>query len=281
MELLKLKVRHNDFGLGEIIEVNGRYVTIQFTSKLSRFVFPDSFEKYIVAEDEEVQSDIDLEINKRKKLKSQKTHEEKSYTQFQQNIKSVKKEEGENLLEKKFETTSHQSKERRSVFFVFQGRTFDKEFKGGYLWAPISNKSGKKIHHWERMMTVSAGDIILHGSEGYIKAVSVAKGMYYNCDQPSELATENMWEKDGRKIDCDYMGLMKLIKTSDFKDEIIKYSKAKYSPFNKEGAGNMGYLYELNIELAEIFLKAIIKENPYIAQFDYIKNFYKEDQCKR
>ncbi len=31
---------------------------------------------------------------------------------------------------------------KRMIFFVFQGNTFDKEFNGGYIWAPISNKAG-------------------------------------------------------------------------------------------------------------------------------------------
>ena len=31
---------------------------------------------------------------------------------------------------------------KRMIFFVFQGNIFEREFKGGYIWAPISNKSG-------------------------------------------------------------------------------------------------------------------------------------------
>ena len=55
---------------------------------------------------------------------------------------------------------------KRMIFFVFQGNTFDKEFNGGYIWAPISNKAGNKFHHWKKLLDVRAGDIILHGCDG-------------------------------------------------------------------------------------------------------------------
>ena len=89
------------------------------------------------------------------------------------------------------------------VFFVFQGNTFDKECKGGYIWAPVSDRAGNKPHHWERLLDVRQGDIILHGCDGYIKAVSVAKTACYDCNQPAELAVEELWDREGRKVDCD------------------------------------------------------------------------------
>ena len=38
----------------------------------------------------------------------------------------------------------------------------------------------------------------------------------------------------------------------------------------------MGYLYELNRELARIFLSAVIRENPELSDTDYIREFMAE-----
>lgn len=51
----------------------------------------------------------------------------------------------------------------------------------------------------------------------------------------------------------------------------------KYSPFDKDGNGNMGYLFELNRELARIFVRATVKQNHYLESINYIKELLKED----
>lgn len=66
MELIGLKVKHTVFGAGVINEMEGNYITVEFTSKTTRFVYPDAFEKFIKAEDSVVQQAIMDEINKAK-----------------------------------------------------------------------------------------------------------------------------------------------------------------------------------------------------------------------
>lgn len=63
IELLNLKVKHKIFGIGVITEVSGNYLTITFAAKESKFVYPDVFEKFIVADDASVQAEIMQEIN--------------------------------------------------------------------------------------------------------------------------------------------------------------------------------------------------------------------------
>ncbi len=130
----------------------------------------------------------------------------------------------------------------RNIFVVFQGTAFDAESKGGYIWAPLANKEGKKFHYWDRMLDVKAGDIILHGSNGCIQAVSTARGECYD-------------HEDGRRIDCDYVMIDNAVKTSDYVEDILNICTMKHAPFNKRGCANSGYLYEMPRELAKIFLK--------------------------
>ncbi len=59
-----------------------------------------------------------------------------------------------------------------SVWWVNQGATFAKERDGGFLWAPMLNKAGRPQYHWDTMDEVREGDIVLHYSNGSLRAVS-------------------------------------------------------------------------------------------------------------
>ena len=63
MKLLGLAVTHPMFGTGVVTDQVGNYLTVEFPAKTTRFVYPDSFEKFIKAKDEEVQASIVAEIN--------------------------------------------------------------------------------------------------------------------------------------------------------------------------------------------------------------------------
>lgn len=58
MDLLDAKVKHTSFGAGIVTEVDEKYVTVQFASKSSKFPYPDAFEKFIKAEDSDIQEAI-------------------------------------------------------------------------------------------------------------------------------------------------------------------------------------------------------------------------------
>lgn len=72
MELIGLNVFHLMFGSGVVTEQVGNYLTVEFAAKTTRFVYPDSFEKYIKAEDDEIQAAIIAEINTMKVAADQK-----------------------------------------------------------------------------------------------------------------------------------------------------------------------------------------------------------------
>ena len=63
-ELLNTKVIHKMLGEGIITEAGDNYVTVKFASKVSRFIFPIAFEKFITAENSDIQEMIIEEINR-------------------------------------------------------------------------------------------------------------------------------------------------------------------------------------------------------------------------
>lgn len=44
-----------------------------------------------------------------------------------------------------------------SIFYVFQGETYNEESSGGYVWSPQLNKSGRKNAGYTMMTQVKKG----------------------------------------------------------------------------------------------------------------------------
>ena len=66
MDLLGFKVKHKVFGVGEIVEYKDNYITVAFPGKTTKFVYPNAFETFIKAVDDNVQEFIVSEIKKAK-----------------------------------------------------------------------------------------------------------------------------------------------------------------------------------------------------------------------
>jgi hypothetical protein len=63
--------------------------------------------------------------------------------------------------------------------------------------------------------------------------------------------------------------------TTEYTKEIIRLQgdhEGKGYPFNKNGKGNEGYLFNLNKSLAKFFMEEIIKCNPFMKEKDYVKD---------
>ena len=274
MNLVGKRIKHKMLGVGLVTAHDGDLFTIEFPSKTSRFQYTEmTFTKFLAAEDEDVQAGILKEfqdIRDAEAARLRAAAEQAAREAAQRTITRT------NTSAKKAVVRQERIPGKRMTFYVFQGSTFDRESRGGYIWAPISNKAGNTFHHWDRLLDVRPGDIILHGYNAHVQAVSIARGECYECNQPEELRTEDLWDQEGRRIDCEYIVFDSPVKTSEFVDDILRLCNVKYAPFDKDGNGNMGYLYELNRELARIFLRAIVARNPSLKHVDYITEFIAE-----
>lgn len=102
MDILNAKVNHKVLGLGTITDFDGKNFTVQFATKMSKFVYPNAFESFIRAEDPTIQKDILIEIARLKleeaerrqaELAERKAEEErkKAETQTEPFLKRLKK----------------------------------------------------------------------------------------------------------------------------------------------------------------------------------------------
>ncbi len=156
-------------------------------------------------------------------------------------------------------------KNGRGIFYVFQNKTFQEEFVKGYISAPVKDEGGNCPHHWLRLENIKPNDIILHGVGGCIAAVSLAT-----------TPAQRFIAEDGRewmKVECDYKILNHVVYTDKFKKEKIKFCANKqYQPFDKNGGGNQGYLFDLDWNMATVFLKEIIDKNPRLKDEQFVKD---------
>ena len=272
MELLNQYVIHKILGRGKIVKQNESYIWVQFSSKESHFQVPAAFKKHLVLEDETLQAAIISELAEKKAAEAA----------ARQPIKydpPVSKPEAQSPKPKT--TVLPKAKQIKSrvegqllTYLVFQGSTYDEERQGGFIWAPKHNAGGHKCHHWDRLQDVKKGDIIFHCSGGYIRAISKATSDCKDADNPHHKDFDviwSQWEKDGRQVDCEYTPVRHPIKHGDYKDTILKYCGVKYAPFDKDGNGNMGYLFDLAPELARFFLEKSMANNPDLRSVDYLQ----------
>jgi len=276
MNLVNLKVIHQTNGIGTVIAQSDNQITVEFSVRTSKFVYPNAFVGFLTCENPLMQNEILQEIAASKAAaEEQKRAEEEA----KQRVEEERAAETAARRAIAASTSAHKAVPsalpripgKRMTFFVFQGTTYDRESRGGYIWAPVTNKAGNTFHHWDRLLDIRPGDIILHGLDGYVRAVSTARGECYPCIQPVELSSEELWDRDGRRVDCDYITIRNAIKTSDFLEDIIRLCNVKYAPFDRNGSGNMGYLYEIDRDLARIFLRASARFNPTLSENDFVQ----------
>lgn len=266
MNLIGCKVKHKLFGIGTVIEQEDpEHITVEFESKTSTFQYPLAFEKYLQIEDEERREGVLKDLNTKKDaIDAEKAAKEAKLMEAARKIYG-----GGEYVDKKYVPVKR--KEGIALtFFVFQGGIFDVQAKEQYIWAPVYNAAGDNLFYWDNIMNIREGDVIIHAEGGYIKAISRSKGSWYEYDNPYDIF-DNPIYKDGRRVDLDVTIIKNPIPTSDYKDEIIRYCNVKYAPFDKNGNGNRGYLYDIDPKLVSVFLKAVIKDNKEIKDLDYIQ----------
>ena len=154
----------------------------------------------------------------------------------------------------------------RRYFFVFQNKSYSEEYNGGYLWAPQYGDNGRHCSHWDRMMDVRKGDLIIHSFMQKIIAISIAKEDVYASNRPTELP--NQWNREGWRVDTEYHIIQNPIKTTEHMEKLLELQPKENAPFNKIGKGNTGYLFFVTKEMASY----IIQETAATQATDVEKN---------
>lgn len=126
-----------------------------------------------------------------------------------------------------------------SVWWVNQGATYPKERDGGFLWAPMLNKAGRPQYHWDTMDEVREGDVVLHYSNGSLRAVSHVTAAARPAPNPLD---DQAWEAEGRLVESQYQELNEPVALAAI-DESARIRQG--SPFTVAGSVQQVYLVRL------------------------------------
>ena len=264
--LIGSKVTHGVFGDGiinDIIEINDNvYASVDFNGTIKSFLL-ESLEQHFSFDDEtrvviqkmaeKILADRAEEAARIAEEAAVVEIEPAAQRQRQRNHNRVERDE------RSIERTSNDT----MYFIVFQGDNFGIESNGNYLWAPLSDTRWTPF--WERMTQLRENDIIFHCCGGEIQAVSVVQGSCYDQIAPSGPGYDVYAGRMGRKVDSVYTMARNTIVMSNYRLQIMAtYPAGSHydPPFDRNGDGRQGYLFELDKDLAKIFLNDIMNANP-------------------
>jgi 5-methylcytosine-specific restriction protein B len=132
-----------------------------------------------------------------------------------------------------------------SVWWVNQGATYAKERDGGFVWAPMLNKAGRPQYHWDTMDEVREGDVVLHYSNGSLRAASHISAAARPAPNP---LGDQAWEDEGRLVETKYQELNEPVALGAI-DEGARIRQG--SPFTVTGSVQQVYLVRLQGEFVD------------------------------
>lgn len=142
-----------------------------------------------------------------------------------------------------------------SVWWVNQGATYAKERDGGFLWAPNLNRAGRPQYHWDTMDEVREGDVILHYSNGSLRAASHVTAAARPAPNP---LNDQAWEAAGRLVESQYQELNEPVALAAI-DEGARIRQG--SPFTVTGSVQQVYL----VRLQDDFVNELAQRFPELA----------------
>jgi len=153
----------------------------------------------------------------------------------------------------------------KRYWWVNQNQSFKHEKNLKCLWAPYTNKAGNKVFHWETMAELKEGDIVFSYYKSKIISFNTVKKKAYHSSRPKEFTDPSKpWKNTGRRVDVIYNLLDEPIVVKNLANKLEPFLPDIYSPYNiRKRGGNEGYLYEIRLEVAEIFFQEIKNKTDY------------------
>jgi hypothetical protein len=134
------------------------------------------------------------------------------------------------------------------VWWVNQGATYARARQGGYIWAPISDKSGGQPEHWQAMKYLREGDLVLNYANTQLRAVSrvVAESKPTSRPDPDR---DQAWGEEGLRAELEYRDLAVPLALGEIPVE-WRTREGSPGPFTKDGAVKQGYLFPVSDRFA-------------------------------
>lgn len=146
-----------------------------------------------------------------------------------------------------------------AFWLVYQGTSFERARRGGYLWAPKAGKKGQTQAYWSNMERVRPGDLVFSAFNGALRAVSAIALPAYTAQRPDP-RDDQFWYGDGWRLDVAYTDLPAPMPYADWVPVILSEMPEKHSAFTEAGRPNQGYLYEVPISVGEYIVELVRRQ---------------------
>lgn len=177
MNVIGEKVKSPKLGVGTVIEQDPSHITVQFATKTSQFQFPDAFERFLIAEDPNIQNTMIERINAIKEAEAQrravedaarKAEEESKQAAIQEKVRGQRKRT--KSIDDMFSEDYHVDHLARHPILTYQ---------------QVEEQFGIKITGFGRGINVTPSKVVL------ISSISKAEGNFVYHDK---------WTSDGEYI---------------------------------------------------------------------------------
>ncbi len=142
-----------------------------------------------------------------------------------------------------------------AVWWVNQGETYSEASQRGDIWAPTLDRAGREQGHWNRVREVQDGDLLIHYSDGAIRALGIAGGNASDRSNPSK--QDNLWAQDGWGTDVQYYSLPQALPIGKLGEEVVSLiQEIPDGPLTRTGGVKQGYLWRFTTEAFQAFASA-------------------------
>lgn len=132
------------------------------------------------------------------------------------------------------------------VWWVNQGSSFGRATEGGHLWAPMLDRNGRPLEHWQTMRHLRPGDVVLNYADTQIRGWSVVQSDPVEAPRPDPEA-DQAWNNDGVRAEVLYRGLQSPLSLSEIPND---WRVSEGGPFDKNGGIKQGYLFAISDSFA-------------------------------
>jgi 5-methylcytosine-specific restriction enzyme B len=136
---------------------------------------------------------------------------------------------------------------RDRYWWVNQGRTWEQERRGGYIWAPTHDPTGSRKIFWTRVLDVEPGDRLVSYVRGSVVAIGTALTSGRHERRPDELP--DLWTGQGYRADVRYEELTRPLPRERIPR--IWRDGRKEDPFRVTGEVKIGYLFPISASFFE------------------------------
>ena len=158
-----------------------------------------------------------------------------------------------------------------NFWWVSQNQTWNQEISGGYMWSPQLTSDGKNIFHYENMLLVKKGDIVLSYYDQKIQALGIITSEAYDFPKPLEFRSAgDDWNTDGWKVDVTYKDLITIEEAFKSIDS-IKISK----DHTKKFINGVKFKYQ---EVQRDCIKVYSEDNRFLGLGEINKSHLKHKQ---